>query len=86
MNKTDKESSLEKIEEINESEDPTLSIFCVDSIEANEALLTLVDQEVDEELIPTIAEYGEVLMGIHNRLMTEGYEFINGKLCKQNNI
>ena len=86
MNTTDKNSSLKKIEKTNELEGPTLSIFCVDSIETNEAFLTLVDQEVDEELIPTIAEYGEILMGIHNRLMAEGYEFINGKPCKQNYI
>lgn len=64
------------------SKDNTLSIFCFDSMSISEALLVLVQQVFDEETITSLIEYGEVLRGIRNRLISEGYVYTNGKFYK----
>ena len=64
------------------SKDNTLSIFCFDSMSISEALLVLVQQVFNEETVISLIEYGEVLRGIRNRLISEGYVFTNGKFYK----
>ena len=60
-----------------------LSVFCFDGLSINEAFLVLINEVFKEETINTLREYGEVLEGIHNRLISEGYIFIDGKFYKE---
>ena len=61
----------------------TLSVCCFDTLATDEAFLVLVQEIFEEETIDILREYGEVLRGIHNRLISEGNVFINGKFYKQ---
>lgn len=61
----------------------TLSIFCVDTISTDEAFLTLIKEAFEEDTTSVFRDYGEVLRGIHNRLISEGYIFSDGKFCKK---
>lgn len=64
----------------------TLLISCFDTVTAEEAFLNIIDQVFNEKLTPTLAEYAAVLMRVHNRLLSEGYVFTDGKFYKQNNM
>lgn len=71
---------MKKVKNIDES---ILSVYCFDTVSIDEAFLSLLDQIFEEETIDTLREYGEVLRGIHKRLISEGYVFINGKFYKE---
>lgn len=60
----------------------TLSIFCCDSVIFEEALLSIIQQEDNDDMKYTLEEYGRVLMDIHNRLLLDGYKYINEKYYK----
>lgn len=61
----------------------TLSVFCFDTIIVEEAFLTFIREAYEEDMLSAHREYGEVLRSIHNRLISEGYVFSNGKFYKK---
>ena len=62
----------------------TLSIYCVDEIVITEDFFAMVRQFFSKETLSALAEYGLILRNIHERLITEGYKFINGTYIKNN--
>ncbi len=82
MNKKDKNyvGGLE-----NETEGKTLSIFCYDTMSVGESFRSIVQQIFDKVVMSSLRELGEVIKGIHSRLISEGYVFSSGKYYKNNN-
>ena len=82
MNKKDKNyvGGLE-----NETEGETLSIFCYDTMSIGESFRSIVQQIFDKVVMSSLQELGEVIKGIHSRLLSEGYVFKSGKYYKNNN-
>ncbi|MFA6552407.1 MAG: hypothetical protein WCT19_02790 [Candidatus Paceibacterota bacterium] len=66
-----------------EPEEKVLSVFCFDTISIDSAFRVLAQQFFSEETVVSLKEYGEVLRGIHNRLISEGYVINNGKFYKK---
>lgn len=76
---------MEKINKntVNVPKNEMLEIFCTDTLSISEAFLTVAGQIFDEETLVSLREYGEILRGIHNRLVSEGYVINNGKIYKK---
>ena len=81
MNKKDKNyvGGLE-----NKTEGETLSIFCYDTMSVGESFRSIVQQIFDKVVMSSLQELGEVIKGIHSRLLSEGYVFNSGKYYKNN--
>lgn len=80
MAKLDKKAKNKQKEQKPEPE--FLSIFCFDTISIDEAFRSLVRQFFSKETMTSLREYGEVLRGIHNRLISEGYVINKGEFYK----
>lgn len=70
------------------SEGKILSVFCFDAISISDTFISatffaLARQIFSEETMESLREYGEVLRGIHRRLLSEGYVFSNGKFYRK---
>ena len=82
MNKKDK-NYVDELE--NKTEGETLSIFCYDTMSIGESFRSIVQQIFDKAVMSSLCELGEVIKGIHHRLLSEGYVFNSGKYYKNNN-
>jgi hypothetical protein len=64
-------------------EESILSVFCFDTVSVGEAFRSIVQQNFGREVRTSLQELGEVLKGIHIRLVSEGYSISNGKYYKK---
>ena len=66
----------------------TLLPFAVDSTQAGNTVVnedsTRTENTFNEETVESLREYGEVLRSIHNRLLSEGYIFKDGRFYNRN--
>ena len=62
-----------------------LSHFVADSAQTGRSVNEGIEKAANvpnEETMKALCEYGEVLRGIHNRLLSEGYVYENGRFYK----
>ncbi len=68
---------------MNNKEENTLSIFCVDTISMSTALRSIVQQNFGREVRTSLQELGEILKSIQKRVISESYIINNGKCSKK---
>lgn len=70
--------------EMDNKEENTLSIFCVDEMLVGEAFRSITQQNLNKENKSSIKELGDELRKIHIRLIKDGYVLKDGKYYKNN--